>query len=208
MKEKLIFVIIILCQLATILAFNAPEWSKDLSIYEVNIRQYTEEGTFAAFQQHLPRLQEMRVGILWLMPINPIGELNRKGSLGSYYACSDYLDVNPEFGTKADFKALVDEIHERGKQVLFVGGTALYLKALICGIFQGPPANWEFRDAIQKELAESGLEQLHQRLAQVDPISAHKLHPNDQRRVIRALEVYSTTGQPISHLRTNPARWV
>ncbi len=95
----------------------------------------------------------------------------------------------------------IDEIRSRGKEVLFVGGTALYLKALICGIFQGPPANWEFRKAIQEELAEFGLEKLHERLAQVDPVSAHKLHPNDQRRVIRALEVYTTTGQPISHLQ-------
>ena len=95
----------------------------------------------------------------------------------------------------------IDEIQSRGKQVLFVGGTALYLKALICGIFQGPPANWDFRNTIQQELTESDLEQLHERLAQVDPVSAHKLHPNDQRRVIRALEVYTTTGQPISHLQ-------
>ena len=104
----------------------------------------------------------------------------------------------------------LEEIQSRDKQVLFVGGTALYLKALICGIFQGPPADWEFRKAVEQELAESGLEKLHERLAQVDPVSAQKLHPNDQRRVIRALEVYTTTGQPISHLQnefeisTNP----
>ena len=76
---------------------KAPEWTKNATIYEVNIRQFTPEGTFAAFQAHLPRLKEMGVDILWLMPIHPIGELNRKGSLGSYYAVRDYKGVNPEY---------------------------------------------------------------------------------------------------------------
>ena len=67
-----------------------PEWSKNASIYEVNIRQYTPEGTFKAFEEHLPRLKELGVDILWLMPIHPIGEKNRKGSIGSYYSVKDY----------------------------------------------------------------------------------------------------------------------
>ncbi|MDX1665746.1 MAG: alpha-amylase family glycosyl hydrolase [Saprospiraceae bacterium] len=91
-----------------------PEWSKNAVIYEVNIRQYTEEGTFRAFADHLPRLKELGVDILWLMPIHPIGLKNRKGSLGSYYAVKDYLAVNPEFGTMEDFKWLVAEIHRQG----------------------------------------------------------------------------------------------
>ncbi|MDY6801092.1 MAG: alpha-amylase family glycosyl hydrolase [Bacteroidota bacterium] len=95
-----------------------PEWSKNASIYEVNIRQYTPEGTFNAFAEHLPRLQEMRVDILWLMPIHPIGEKNRKGSMGSYYSVKDYLGINPEFGTEEDFKNLVDQIHELGMYVI------------------------------------------------------------------------------------------
>ena len=95
-----------------------PEWSKNANIYEVNIRQYSEEGTFNAFREDLPRLKEMGVKILWLMPIQPIGELNRKGTLGSYYSIKDYKAVNPEFGTKADFKALVDEAHEMGFKVI------------------------------------------------------------------------------------------
>jgi len=95
-----------------------PEWSRDLSIYEVNIRQYTNEGTFKAFEKSLPRLKKMGVGILWLMPINPIGELNRKGSLGSYYSVRDYTAVNPEFGTLADFKHLVNAIHKQGMYVI------------------------------------------------------------------------------------------
>jgi glycosidase len=94
------------------------EWSKNANIYEVNIRQYTEEGTINAFKKHLPRLKEMKVDILWLMPIQPIGELNRKGSLGSYYSVKDYKAVNPEFGTMEDLKALVNEAHEMGMYVI------------------------------------------------------------------------------------------
>ena len=95
-----------------------PQWSHNLAIYEVNIRQYSEAGTFAEFEKHLPRLKELGVGILWLMPIQPIGELNRKGALGSYYSIKDYLAVNPELGTLADFKALVKKIHELGMYVI------------------------------------------------------------------------------------------
>ncbi len=93
----------------------------------------------------------------------------------------------------------IREIHESGKQVLFVGGTALYLKALLRGLFEGPPADWDFRKEIEQEIENSGAEFLHQRLAMVDPVSAHKLHENDHRRIIRALEVYKQTGKPISH---------
>ncbi|WP_440998740.1 alpha-amylase family glycosyl hydrolase [Fodinibius sp. SL11] len=89
-----------------------PEWSKSANMYEVNIRQYTEEGTFEAFQEHLPRLKEMGVDILWLMPIHPIGEKKRKGELGSYYSIQDYTAVNPNFGTMQDFKELVKAAHE------------------------------------------------------------------------------------------------
>lgn len=88
-----------------------PEWSKNAVIYEVNVRQYTPEGTFKAFEKHLPELKKLGVDILWLMPINPIGKLNRKGSLGSYYSVSDYKAVNPEFGTVADLKELVKKAH-------------------------------------------------------------------------------------------------
>ena len=84
-----------------------PAWTANATIYEVNVRQYTPEGTFAAFQQHLPRLKELGVDILWIMPIHPIGELNRKGTMGSYYSIKDYKATNPEFGTVDDFKNLV-----------------------------------------------------------------------------------------------------
>ena len=97
--------------------------------------------------------------------------------------------------------AKIDDIRSRGKEVLFVGGTALYLKAMLRGIFEGPPADWEFRKAVEQEIESVGIEALHARLQQVDPLSAHKLHSHDQRRIIRALEVYKTTGRPISHLQ-------
>ncbi len=95
-----------------------PEWSKNAVIYEVNIRQFTPEGTFAAFEKHLPDLKKLGVDILWFMPINPIGVLNRKGSLGSYYSVKDYKAVNPEFGTIDDFKKLVSKIHDAGMYVI------------------------------------------------------------------------------------------
>ena len=94
------------------------EWINNQTIYEVNLRQYTPEGTFASFRKHLPRLKKMGVGVLWFMPIHPIGEKNRKGKLGSYYSVRDYLDINPEFGTKKEFKSLVDEVHKMGMYVI------------------------------------------------------------------------------------------
>ncbi len=95
-----------------------PEWSKDAVIYEVNIRQYTPEGTFAAFTKELPRLKALGVDVLWLMPVQPIGKLNRKGGLGSYYSVANYTAFNPEFGTEADFVALVDSAHKLGLKVI------------------------------------------------------------------------------------------
>lgn len=98
--------------------FPHVAWSKNASIYEVNLRQYTPEGTISAFEAHLPRLKELGVDILWFMPIHPVGEKNRKGSLGSYYSVKDYLAVDPAYGTMEDFKRLVDKIHEMGMYVI------------------------------------------------------------------------------------------
>ena len=95
-----------------------PEWSKSSNIYEVNIRQYTPEGTFAAFQNHLPRLKKMGIDILWLMPIQPIGKVKRKGLLGSYYSISDYTAINPEFGSEQSFLELVSKAHELGLKLI------------------------------------------------------------------------------------------
>ena len=95
-----------------------PDWSKNATIYEVNVRQYTPEGTFKAFESHLPRLKAMGIDIIWLMPINPIGVEKRKGTMGSYYSVKDYYGLNEEFGTKEDFKSLVTKIHSMGMHVI------------------------------------------------------------------------------------------
>lgn len=95
-----------------------PDWTRDAVIYQINTRQFTPEGTFDAARAHLPRLKELGVDILWLMPIHPIGEVNRKGSLGSPYAIKDYFGVNPEFGTEEDFRAFVKDAHAQGFKVI------------------------------------------------------------------------------------------
>jgi len=94
------------------------EWTRDAVLYQLNTRQFTAEGTFAAAQAHLPRLADMGVDIIWLMPIHPIGAANRKGSLGSPYAVRDYRAVNPELGSEAEFRAFVDEAHRLGLKVI------------------------------------------------------------------------------------------
>ncbi|RYY19536.1 MAG: alpha-amylase, partial [Cytophagaceae bacterium] len=95
-----------------------PAWATNASLYQVNVRQYTPEGTFSALEQHLPRLQKMGVGILWLMPVQPIGVAKRKGKLGSQYSLRDYRSVNPEFGSLADLQHLIGEAHKLGMHVI------------------------------------------------------------------------------------------
>ena len=95
-----------------------PEWVKNATIYELNIRQFSPEGTFKAVEKQLPRLKKMGIDIIWLMPVQPIGVKNRKGTLGSYYSVKDYLGVNPEFGSKKDFQDLVNAIHKEGMYVI------------------------------------------------------------------------------------------
>ncbi|MFL5808347.1 MAG: alpha-amylase family glycosyl hydrolase [Flavisolibacter sp.] len=94
------------------------DWIYTTNIYEVNVRQFTEKGTFKAFAQHLPRLRSMGVETLWFMPVTPISEKEKKGTMGSYYACSDYTSINPEFGTMQDFKNLVKQAHKLGFMVI------------------------------------------------------------------------------------------
>ncbi len=96
----------------------SPGFLKSSNMYEVNIRQYTPEGTFNAFAAHLPRLKDMGVEILWLMPIHPIGMVNRKGTLGSYYSIQNFEAVNREFGTVEDFKNLVEKVHALGMKII------------------------------------------------------------------------------------------
>lgn len=101
-----------------VLKRTTASWLDTCVLYEVNIRQFTEEGTFAAFEEHLDRLKDMGVNTLWLMPIHPISETGKKGTLGSYYAVSDYMDVNPEFGTMEDFQHLLEKAHSMGFKVI------------------------------------------------------------------------------------------
>ncbi len=125
-KSKLLLILLTVsiwsCKQATkteteaLLSF--PEKAKDMTIYEVNIRQYTPEGTINAFIPHIKRLKAMGIQMLWLMPVQPIGEKARKGSLGSYYSIKDYTAVNPEFGTLEDFKRMVQTAHENEMSVI------------------------------------------------------------------------------------------
>jgi 1,4-alpha-glucan branching enzyme len=95
-----------------------PEWTKDAVIYQLNQRQHTREGTFRAAEPHLERIRDLGADIVWLMPINPIGEVNRKGTLGSPYAVKDYFEVNPEFGTLEDLRHFVARAHDLGLRVI------------------------------------------------------------------------------------------
>jgi len=97
---------------------TSMNWVKHTNVYEVNVRQYTKEGTFNAFAKDLPRLRDMGVETLWFMPITPIAQKNKKGSLGSYYAAADYTSINPEFGNLDDFKNLVSAAHHLGFKVI------------------------------------------------------------------------------------------
>jgi tRNA dimethylallyltransferase len=106
------------------------------------------------------------------------------------YSVAQYVDAAA---------AVAADIRARGREVLFVGGTPLYLKSLLRGLFDGPPADWQLRHEIEQELAHVGQQALYDRLAQVDPVAASHIHPHDTRRLIRALEVYRATGEPISH---------
>lgn len=119
----LIIVAGVACQTPAPPIVEAPlaqeKWSENSTIYEVNLRQMTKEGTFKAFQeQHLDRLADLGVEILWFMPIHPIGKTNRKGTMGSYYSVQDYQAVSPQLGSMEDFKALVDAAHAKGMKVI------------------------------------------------------------------------------------------
>ncbi|GIW97782.1 MAG: tRNA dimethylallyltransferase [Pirellulaceae bacterium] len=114
----------------------------------------------------------------------------------------DIVEPTDEFSVSAYVVAAhraAHEIRQRGRRVLLCGGTPLYLKSLLRGLFLGPPADWEFRHAVEEDIQRYGEEALMARLAQVDPLLAHKLHPHDHRRIIRALEVARATGRPLSH---------
>jgi alpha-amylase len=94
------------------------KWIYNTNVYEVNLRQYTQEGTIKAFMPHLERLRKMGVETLWFMPLTPISEKHKKGSLGSYYACSDYTSISAEFGTEEAFRKLVEKAHSLGFKII------------------------------------------------------------------------------------------
>lgn len=143
---------ILLAALAVLLLVSCSEkaphaaWTYDAVVYEMNVRQYTPEGTFAAAQAQLPRLKELGVDVIWLMPIYPIGEKERKGTLGSYYAVKDYCAVNPEFGTMQDFEAFLTEAKSQGFRVILdwvanhTSPDAVWIDA--------KPADWYERDSV------------------------------------------------------------
>ena len=140
-----------------------PDWVRHQVIYEINVRQYSEAGTFAAVEADLDRIQALGVGILWLMPIHPIGEVNRKGELGSYYSVKDYTDINPEFGDKEDFRSFVKAAQSRGMRVIldWVGNHSAWDNPLTAshpefymkdanGSFI-PPLGFDWTDVIQMD---------------------------------------------------------
>jgi len=116
----------------------------------------------------------------------------------------DILEPHEEFSLAAYVEAAAratEAIRAGSRQVLFVGGTPLYLKSLLRGIFKGPPADWPLRRRLMKEAKTGEPDLLHRRLAKIDPTAAARLHPNDMRRIIRALEVFEQTREPISRLQ-------
>jgi glycosidase len=147
-----------------------PEWSKNSVLYEVNVRQYTPEGTLNAFAEHLPRLKALGVDVLWFMPTFPVGILNKKGELGSYYSVKDYMDVNPAFGTIDDLKAIIKKTHELGMYVMLdwvpnhtswdnklaVDHPDWYIKDKT-GKFT-PPIGFDWTDVIQLDWSKQGLQ--------------------------------------------------
>ncbi|MBQ7631991.1 MAG: lipoprotein [Paludibacteraceae bacterium] len=119
MKKSLIFALAVLalagCKQAEL---RHPKWAYDATIYELNTRQATPEGTFQAAEALLPELRENGIDIIWVMPCQPIGKITRKGTLGSYYSIIDYCAINPEFGTRADFEHFLATAHQQGFKVI------------------------------------------------------------------------------------------
>lgn len=148
-----------------------PEWTRDAAIYQLNTRQFTPEGTFRAAQDQLPRLKALGVDIIWLMPIHPIGEVERKGTLGSPYSVRDYFAVNPEFGTFEDLKAFVDAAHAQDMHVIldWVANHTAWDNPLVTahpewyerdldGDFRPTPW-WDWSDIINLDYRNAGLRQ-------------------------------------------------
>lgn len=146
-----------------------PDWTRDAVIYQLNTRQFTREGTLRAAQAQLPRLAKLGIGIVWLMPIQPIGQKNRKGTLGSPYSVRDYRAVNPELGTLDDLKAFVAEAHRLKLRVIldWVANHTAWDNALVTehpdwyirdwkGDFQPTPW-WDWSDIIDLDYSKPAL---------------------------------------------------
>ncbi|HPT12256.1 MAG TPA: alpha-amylase family glycosyl hydrolase, partial [Bacteroidales bacterium] len=135
MKEPLIWIIVLGLGLAIFFTACKPktkgtekeplttsvkhaEWTRNMVLYEINVRQFSKSGSFAGVDSSLAEIKDLGVNVLWFMPIYPIGEINRKGELGSYYSIKDYKGINPEFGSIDDFKALVSKAHQMGFHVI------------------------------------------------------------------------------------------
>jgi 1,4-alpha-glucan branching enzyme len=146
-----------------------PDWSRNATIYELNTRQFTAEGTFRAAEKQLPRLKELGIDIVWLMPIHPIGVKNRKGELGSPYSVRDFYGVNPEFGTVDDLKHFVATAHGLGLHVIldWVGNHTAWDNALVtqhpdwyAHDWKGemhPTPWWDWTDIIDLDYSKPGL---------------------------------------------------
>ncbi|MFZ5617715.1 MAG: alpha-amylase family glycosyl hydrolase [Pseudomonadota bacterium] len=145
------------------------DWTRNAVLYQLNTRQFTDEGTFSAAEGELPRLKKLGADIIWLMPIHPIGEKNRKGSLGSPYSVKDYYGVNPEFGTLDDLKSFVETAHSLGMHVIldWVANHTSWDNALVAehpdwyernwkGEFHPTPW-WDWSDIIDLDYAHPGV---------------------------------------------------
>lgn len=140
------------CSTAPEQAGTHPQWSHNAVIYEMNVRQYTPEGTFEAASRQLPRLKDLGVDVVWLMPIYPIGVKERKGTLGSYYAISDYCAVNPEFGSIRDFEKFLKAAHKEGFKVI-LDWVANHTSPDARWISE-QPADWYERDSLGNTIVE------------------------------------------------------
>ena len=114
----------------------------------------------------------------------------------------DLVDPSEEFSVACYLRiahAVIEDVLERGRRPILVGGTPMFLKGVLRGFDPGPPADWQFREAVEADIEHYGMDALRERLRQVDPLAAHRIGPNDKRRMIRALEVARHTGIPLSH---------
>ena len=121
MKKTLVALFISLVSIITSKATAQivhPDWAQNAVVYEINVRQFSESGKLSGVSDRLLQLKDLGVDILWLMPLHPIGEENRKGKLGSYYSVKDYKAFNPEFGTEIDFQLFVRKAHDLGFKVI------------------------------------------------------------------------------------------